>query len=189
MRTPVAPLASAALAISLVLSACTAAPPAANGPEAVVTEALAKTAVKDVEGLRGLACAGQEELVREQLSLGGMTGGSGLLPGVDLEALLASVQVDVANVDVGTATVDGDVAQVPVEGSMKVTFDPAAIRPIIKAALEGQGQSMTDEQLDGLVKTLEALGQDVPVNQSIRLVREGEAWKICQETLEAPAAS
>jgi hypothetical protein len=187
MRTPAAPFVAGTLAVSLLLTACTSTP-APGGPEAVVTEALAKTAAKDVEGLRGLACAGQEDLIREQLSLAGMAGGSELLPGVDFEALLTSVHVDVAEVDVGSATVEGEVAQVPVEGSMRVTFDPDAVRPIIRAAIEGQGESMTDAQLDGLLKTLEALGQDVPVDQSIRLVREGDAWKICHETLE-PAAS
>jgi hypothetical protein len=187
MRTPAVPLA-ASLALALAFAACGMAPPAANGPEAVVTEALAKAAAKDVEGLRGLACAGQEELIRDQLSLGGMTGGGALLPGVDLDALLAAVQVDVANVDVGSGTVDGDVAQVPLEGSLKVTFDPVAIKPILREALEGQGQAMTDEQLDGLLTTLEAFGQDLPVNQSVRLVREGQAWKVCQETLEPPAS-
>jgi len=48
---------------------------------------------------------------------------------------------------------------------------------------------MTDEQLDALLKTLEAYGQDVPVDQTVRLVRESGAWKICQDTIEVPAAS
>ena len=43
---------------------------------------------------------------------------------------------------------------------------------------------MTDEQLDALLKTLESYGQDVPVDQSLRLVREDGAWKICQDELD-----
>ena len=48
---------------------------------------------------------------------------------------------------------------------------------------------MTDAQLDALLKTLETYGQDVPVDQTIRLVREGGAWKICQDAIDVPAAS
>ena len=74
-------------------------------------------------------------------------------------------------------------------GSVKVTFDEAAMRPILERMLAERGPPMTDEQLDALLKSLAAYGQDVPVDQTIRLVREGGAWKICQESIEVPAAS
>ena len=45
---------------------------------------------------------------------------------------------------------------------------------------------MTDEQLDALLKTLEAYGQDLPLDESVRLVREDGAWKICQEAIPTP---
>ena len=93
------------------------------------------------------------------------------------------------DVKAGDAVIDGDVAEVPVTGTIKVTFDAAAMRPILRQVLDQQGTTMTDEQLDALLKTLESYGQDVPVDQSVRLVREGGAWKICQDTLEVPAAS
>ena len=48
---------------------------------------------------------------------------------------------------------------------------------------------MSDDQLDSLLKTLATYGQDVPIEESIRLVRESGAWKICQESVEVPAAS
>ena len=71
-------------------------------------------------------------------------------------------------------------------GTIKVTFDAAAMRPLLRQVLDSQGTTMTDEQLDALLKTLEASGQDVPVDQSVRLVREDGAWKVCQDTLEVP---
>jgi hypothetical protein len=55
------------------------------------------------------------------------------------------------------------------------------MKPILVRVLEQQGTTMTDAQIDALLKTLEAYGQDVPVDQSVRLVRESGAWKICQE--------
>ena len=180
----------AVLVLVAGIAACGGAPPpATDGPEAVVHEALAKTAAKDLDGLRGLACAGQENLIRDQLALPGLSGGSELFPGVDTNALLAAVNVDVGGVQVGNATIDGDVATVPVTGSIKVTFDSVALKPILKAALEGQGASMTDAQLDALLATLQSYGQDVPLSQAIRLVRENGAWKVCQETISTPGSS
>ncbi len=176
------------LALLFLLAACGGGSPAPDGPEAVVQDALARVAAKDLDGLRGLACAGQEDLIRDQLSLQGMVPGSDMLGGLDLDALLDAVAVDIAEVDVGTAATDGDVAQVPVSGEIKVTFDAEAMRPILRQLLESQGATMTDDQLDALLKTLENYGQDVPVDQTIRLVREGGAWRICQDSLEAPSA-
>ena len=177
----------ATFSFALAVAACAPAAPA-EGPGAVVTDALAKVAAKDIEGLRPLACAGQEDRIRDQLGLPGSIGGE-LLPGLDTQALLDAVQLGVGDVKAGEAIIEGDVAEVPVTGTIKVTFDAAAMRPILRQVLDQQGTTMTDEQLDALLKTLESFGQDVPVDQIVRLVREDGAWKICQDTIEVPAAS
>jgi hypothetical protein len=188
-RSSVHVLIAPVLALSLAASACGAQAPDPGGPEAVVQDAIGRVAAKDIEGLRALACAGQEDLILDQLSIGGLVGGAELIQGLDLQALLDAVAVNVDDVEVGKAVTDAETAQVPVEGSLKVTFDAEAMRPFLRQLLEGQGTSMTDEQLDGLLTTLESYGQDVPLDESVRLVRENGAWKICQDTLEAPAAS
>jgi hypothetical protein len=180
-------VAIAALAVALAVAACAPEAPA-DGPGAVVTDALAKVAAKDIEGLRPLACAGQEDRIRDQLGLPGGIGGE-LLPGLDTQALLDAVSLGVGDVKAGEAVIDGDVAEVPVTGTIKVAFDAAAMRPILRQVLDQQGTTMTDQQLDALLKTLESYGQDVPVDQTVRLVRESGAWRICQDTLEVPAAS
>ena len=177
------------LTVAIVVAACSPAAPAADSPGAVVQVALGKLAAKDIDGLRGLACAGQEDLIRQQLGLAGVGAGAALLPGLDTQALLDAITLDVGEVKFGDPAIDGDVAQVPVTGSVKVTFDAAQMRPLVKQVLEQQGQTMTDEQLDALLKTLATYGQDVPIDQSIRLVREGGAWKICQDAVKVPAAS
>ncbi len=54
--------------------------------------------------------------------------------------------------------------------------------------LEHQGTTMTDEQLRRAARARsQSYGQDLPLEQSVRLVREGGAWKICQAAIEAPA--
>jgi hypothetical protein len=193
MRTPMPPpgrrLAIAGiLAFSALLAACSPAPaPAADAPAGVVQTALQRLGAKDVEGLRSLACAGQEDLVRQQLGLAGVAGAVALLPGLDTQALLDAITMDVAGVRIGSAAENGDVATVPVTGSVKVTFDATAMRPIVRSVLEQQGTTMSDSQLDSLLASLAAYGQDVPIDQSVRLIRENGGWKICQEHVEAPA--
>jgi hypothetical protein len=194
MRSPIATRSwrrralSAGLILLLVAGACSPAPPA-DGPGSVVNAALAKVAAKDLTGLRTLACSGQEDLIRAQLGLPGAVG-EDLLPGVDVAALLDAVNLDVSRVTLGEPVIDGDVAQVPVGGDVKVTFDADALRPILRRMLDQQGVKRSDEQLDALLKTFQASGQDVPLDQSVRLVRENGAWKICQGTpASTPGAS
>ena len=186
VRRRLVPLAASAALLATVI-AC-APGPAGDGPDAIVDQAMARLAARDLDGLGALACAGQADIVRDQLGLPGAVGGE-LIPGVDMDGLLDAVRFDVAGLESGEPAIEGDVAQVPVSGTLKVTFDAAAMKPILRQVLEQQGTTMTDEQLDALLTTLEAYGQDVPVDQSVRLVREAGAWRICQESLEAPAGS
>lgn len=167
------------LVLAALVAACGGGGTAADGPEGVVRTALDRMASMDLEGLSELACAGQEEKIRDQLGLPGAIGGE-LLPGLDTQELLDAIKLDVSDVTVGTATVDGDVAQVPVAGDLGVTFDAEAMRPILRELLGAQGGSMTDEQLDALLAGLEAYGQSVPLDTNVRLVREDGAWKVCQ---------
>lgn len=174
------------LILGAILAACGSSP-AADSPAGVVRTALDKVAAQDLNGLRTLACAGEEDRIRGQLGLpAGL--GDAILPGLDAAALVDAVRLDVSKVTIGDATDFGSVAVVPVKGDVGVTFDAAKMRPILRQFLASQGTTMTDEQVDALLKGLAAYGQAVPIDQSIRLVREGGAWKICQETV-TPAPS
>jgi hypothetical protein len=182
-RQPRRGLGAIALLLTLVVAACAPGAPA-DGPGAVVAEALAKVAAKDIDGLRGLACAGQEDRIRDQLGLPAAMGGE-LLPGLDTQALVDAVGLDVSGVDVGEAAIEGDTAEVPVSGTIKVTFDAEAMRPVLRELVAAQGTTMTDEQLDALLTTLAAYGQDLPFDETIRVVREDGAWRICQDAGDA----
>jgi hypothetical protein len=182
----------------IVLAAVTAATlgacaPAADtsGPAAVVTQAVDLLARKDLDGLRGLACAGQEDMLKDQLGAAGMgdllASGEQIFPGLDMQALVDAISVDVKELKPGEASIEGDTAEVPVSGTVTVTFDKAAMTPILKKVLEQQGTTMTDDQLSALLDSLEAYGADLPVDQTLQLVRENGAWKICQDSL--PQAS
>ena len=63
-----------------------------------------------------------------------------------------SITIDTSAVTVGSPTVNGDTATVPVSGTMKMTFDKEKLRPIIKQMMEAQGGGvqLTDDQIDAL---------------------------------------
>ena len=106
-----------------------------------------------------------------------------------------SITIDTSAVTVGSATVTGDTATVPVTGTMKMTFDKEKLRPIIKQMLEAQGGGvqLTDEQIDAFLDQMGGAGQGVPLNESMTLKQEGGAWKICEPSSgsdgAAPSAS
>jgi len=175
-----------ALALATGLGACSSGP-AADSPAGVVRTAVDLAAKKDVAGLKALSCAGQEATIARLVGLP-LDLGAAIVPGVDLQAVLDAVRLDVGGVKVGDAAVNGDEATVPVGGSLKVTFDAATMRPILEKVMAARGSSMTSDQLDALVQGLAAYGQDVPLDQKIQLVREGGAWKVCMKEL-GPIAS
>ncbi|HEY4189065.1 MAG TPA: hypothetical protein VGM28_01470 [Candidatus Limnocylindrales bacterium] len=167
--------------IPILAAACTAGGGAAGGgdPTSVVNDALAKIAAQDVNGVAGLACAGQADKVKSEFDLSGSLASE--LPGVDTAALAAAVHIDTSGIKVGTPTVNGDSATVPLTGSMKMTFDADKIRPIFKQIIEAQGggTTITDDQIDQMIAGVVGSGQDIPMDESLNLKQENGAWKIC----------
>jgi len=186
---------SAILILPLLIAACSGGPGAASGgdPAGVVKDALAKVAAKDVNGLANLACAGQADQVREQFDMAGQL--ASFAPDANPQDIVDSIAIDTSGVTVGSATVTGDTAAVPVSGTMKMTFDKEKLRPIIKQVLQAQGggAQLSDAQIDGFLDQMGGAGQGVPVNESMTLKQEGGAWKICEPSSgsdgAAPSAS
>jgi hypothetical protein len=186
---------SAILVLPLLIAACSGSPGAASGsdPAAVVKDALAKVAAKDVNGLANLACAGQADEVRQQFDMAGQLASA--VPGANAQDIVNSISIDTSAVTIGSPTVTGDTATVPVTGTMKMTFDKEKLRPIIKQLMESQGGGvqLTDEQIDAFLDQMSGSGQGVPVNETLTLKQEGGAWKICEPSSgsdgAAPSAS
>jgi hypothetical protein len=173
---------SAILILPLLIAACSGGPAAVSGgdPAAVVKDALAKVAAKDVNGVANLACAGQADQVRQQFDMAGQLASA--VPGANAQDIVNSISIDTSGVTVGSPTVTGDTATVPVTGTMKMTFDKEKLRPIIKQLMEAQGGGvqLTDEQIDAFLDQMSGAGQGVPLNETLTLKQEGGAWKICE---------
>ena len=172
-------LVSLGFAALALLGACGGAQPA-DQAAAVVRAAVQKAGAKDVAGLQALACAGRADELTTLLGLPATLGGA-LLPGIDMQSVADAIRFDVGGLTVGAAVITGDTAVVPVTGSLKVTFDKAAMRPIVEKVLAMRGTPMSADQLDALLNGLADYGQDVPMSQQIKVVREQGVWKVCPD--------
>ena len=186
MATFARPGAPLLIAIALLAAAC-GGPAAADEASAVVKTAVERAGAKDLAGLQALACAGREEQLKTLIGLPPQLGGA-LLPGVDTATLIDAVRLDVSGLAVGAAVVTGDTAIVPVSGSLKVTFDKTVMRPVLEKVLAAQGTTMSPEQIDALLSGLADYGQDLPLSQPIKVVREQGVWKVCPD-LPSPSGS
>lgn len=166
----------AVLALALLAAACGGAP-GGGSPTAVVQAALDRMAGKQLDQLPELACAAERDRITDQFDL---TGGMGsMLPGLDASALLDAVSLDVSKVVLTEGTVSGDRAEVRMTGTIGITFDAAKMREVLRPVLEEQGLPIDDASLDAMMTGLEGMAQAVPLDETVQVVREDGAWKIC----------
>lgn len=160
----------------LALAACGGAAPVANTPARVVGQALSLAAAKDINGLTNLACAAQKDKILE-----GFTGGLAQ-SGISAEEIFAAMNIDVSKVTVGNVTETGDTASVALGGTMSFSFDQAKLREVMRKAMEAQGQTADEAQLNAAMQMLSGFAsQPIPMQgQTMELVRENGTWKVCE---------
>jgi hypothetical protein len=169
------------LLLSAGLVACSGVPGAGDGDSstAVVQQALALVAAKDLDGLTNLACEAQKDQVREQFDFaGGLAGGA--IPGLDAEAMLDAVSFDTSGVTVTETSNDGTNAEVSMTGSLGFSFDEAKLRDVLVPILAQQNLPTDDAAVDAMLGAVGSMAQDVPLNETVALVKENGAWKICE---------
>jgi hypothetical protein len=151
--------------------------PASDSPTGVARLALERLGDGDLEGLGELACTGQADLVRERLGLAGNL--ADLLPGFNVDALVQALRLDTGGLAVDDETISGDRATVRVHGDVALSFDAEVMRPILRQVIEAQGGVVDDQMLDALLAGLRTFARDVPLDETLTLVREEGAWRIC----------
>jgi hypothetical protein len=178
-RRAVARLLSSSALVLLAVAACGGSSPLGGGgdPASVVKDALAVVQSKDLAKIGDLACAAKKDEVVESLDFSKGLEGSG----VDSQQVLDAMSIDTSKVTVGTPVINGDTATVPLSGSMTMSVDAEKMKPIVKAQLEAQGLPADDAAVDAMMGMVGAFtGQDIPMDQSMTLVKENGAWKICE---------
>jgi hypothetical protein len=163
--------------LAAIVAACSGAANTST-PKGVMEEALRLIADKNTDGLSALACEAQKDTVAEQFDFaGGLTDSLGV--DVDPDRVLDAIEIDVSKVVVGAESVSGDTATVQLTGAMSMVIDEDAFKEVIREVAQQQGTPIDDAQLDALINMMGSFAQDIPMNETVDLVRENGAWKIC----------
>ena len=167
--------------VMFAAAACGSSGGGASGgdPAGVVKDALSTVQAKDMTKLQDLACAAKKDEVAKQFDFSSALASAA--PGVDSKQILDALTIDTSKVTIGSATITGDNATVPVSGTMSMKVDTEKLKPIIKTILEGQGLPADDATINQAMGMFAAFGsQDVPMDETLKLVKENGAWKICE---------
>jgi hypothetical protein len=171
-----------AVAVALVLAGAVAACSGAadtGSPKGVMEQALKAVGDKDTDALVALACDAQKDTVKEQFNFaGGLTDSLGVE--VDPDKILDAIEIDTSKVTVTETNVSGDKATVTLAGSMGMVIDKEAFKAVIREVAQQQGTPVDDATLENLLTMMGSFSQDIPMNQTVDLVRENGAWKICE---------
>lgn len=174
-------LLAVAFTAALAIAACSGggSGPSANDPASSVKAGLEAAESGGVNKMLEYVCAAQKDEINTALT-GGLEGLEG--SGVDVAALMNSVKFDLENVQTNEVSRNGNNAVVHVKGTMKMTFDQAALKDMMKKVMEAQGLPADDATIDMALQAMgSALSQATELDEDIDVVNEGGKWLICSD--------
>ena len=167
--------------VALLLSACGGVG-GGSSPSDTVKEAMRLVDAGDLDGIVALTCDAQKDAIRGQFDLSSL----GLAGGMDLGSIFEAVSLDASQMTFTDANVAGDSAQVQLAGTMSFSFDGEQLRDLFRQIGEQQGQVVDDATLDMIVGAMGYAAQSTPVDQTVEMVRENGAWRICSDLTLLP---
>jgi hypothetical protein len=169
---------AAVLALAIALGACGGTPSAASDPSGTVNAAFAAAQSGGFAKLTDFACAAHKDDITK--ALGGQDLSALEGAGVNVNDLLSALQVSFENVTTKEVSKTDTTATVHVTGNMKMSFDQAKFRTILKTMLAAKGLPTDDATVDTMLTAMSgAMTQTQPLDQDIVLTNEGGKWLIC----------
>ena len=90
-------------------------------------------------------------------------------------------KITFTNLQVAEKSRQGDTAVVTMSGKMKMEFDKAKMKELVRKAAAAAGQTMDDAQLEMALSMLSGLsGTEQDVNEDLTLKQEGGKWLVCE---------
>jgi hypothetical protein len=169
----------AALALAITLAACGGGAPApASDPSGTVTAAFAAAQSGGLTKISDFACAAHKNDIAT--ALGGQDLGALEGSGVDVNDLLSAMQVSFSNVATKEVSKTDTTATVHVTADMKMTFDQAKFKTILKTMFTAKGLPADDATIDAMLNGMAgAMTQTQKVDEDLILTKEGDKWLIC----------
>jgi hypothetical protein len=162
-----------------LLAGCGGSGPGSD-PVATVKDMMNVVSAGQWDKIPDYACEAQKQELREEFDFSGAAGSA--LGGLDAGDIGEALKISFANLEVKEKSREGDKAVVSVSGKVKLEFDTAKLKELVRKAAEAQGQAITDEQLDMALGMLSGLGgMEQDMSNDFPLVNEGGKWLICEE--------
>ena len=165
--------------VAAVMVALVACGGGSGDPTAVVKQAFTLIEQGKFDEIGNLACAAKKADVEKSLNFAASVAEQ-MPPGFDTQSVIDSMKITISGLDVKEASRSGDTATVQVKATLKITFDEAKIREVMKAYLEQLGQPVDDTVLDAAMSQMSSLlSLEQPLDETTTVVNEGGSWKIC----------
>ena len=165
--------------VAIAVAACGGGAPNTSDPAGAVTAALDAAESGGIAKLTEFACAAQKDNIAAAFggdSLAGLEAA-----GISAEELFGSMQMSFDNVTTKETSRSGDKATVHVTGDMKIAFDKAKFKDILKAMMEQAGQPVDDATLELAMGAMESqLSQTQKLDEDMTVVQEGGKWLLCE---------
>jgi hypothetical protein len=170
----------AALALAITLAACGGGAPApANDPTGTVNAAFTAAQSGGLAKMTDFACAAHKDDLTK--ALGGADLGALSGTGINVDDLMSAMQVSFTNVSTKEVSKTDTTATVHVTADMKMTFDQAKFKTILKTMFTAKGLPADDATIDAMLAGMAgAMSQTQKLDEDLVLTKEGDKWLICE---------
>ena len=151
--------------------------PATNRPSDAVRGAVAATVAHDLAAAASHVCPEGRGHGSLPFIIGGITGA---VDGLPFEEGFAMITFDAAGLTIGDEEIDGDVAQVLLSGTLVEIIDPARYEAAYRAGVAARGEAIDQDLLDQVLGLINGGRYELPVDQTVRVVRKGGTWQVCE---------
>ena len=160
---------------AVAIAACSVLP--SNKPSDAVRSAVAATVAHDLAAAASHVCPERRGDGPLPFTIYGITGA---VDGLSFEEGFALIAFDATGLAVEDKKVDRDLAQVSLSGTLVETIDPARYEAAYRAGVAARGEEIDQALLDQVLGLINGGRYELPVDQTVRVVRRDGSWQVCE---------
>lgn len=161
--------------LAVAIAACS--PLSTNEPVDAVRGTVAGTVAHDLQAAAAHVCPEGRPDYPLPFIIYGLTGA---VDGLSLEEGFALITFDATGLPIVEEGRSRDEASVLLSGVLVESIDPAAYESAYRVAVAARGEPVDQELLDQVLNLLGAGRYALPVEQTVRVVRQNGTWKVCE---------
>jgi hypothetical protein len=150
---------------------------ATNEPVDAVRGAVAGTVAHDLQSAAIHTCPERRLGAQLPFIIEGITGA---VDGLPFEQGFAMIAFDATGLSVVEERRMNDEAFVSISGILVEKIDPGEYESAYRAAVATQGEPVDQALLDQVLSLIDAGTYELPVDQTVRVVRQNGTWKVCE---------